>query len=431
MAAFGEKAGRLADRPKHRCSSGSRRKTALIARPYPQYRERLADDAFTARRDAAADRLVDAVLPTSAEEIWRYSRIDLLDLGRYATVAAATCTIELPDDAAAAGVVVRRLVDLSTLSPSALAEALAGVGELIADDADAIATLATATLSEIVLIDVPAGAIVTTPIRLHHHIGDSGAVVSVRIVVRSGSNSDVTIIERATSSDVASLFLPITELHVAQAARLRFVTVQTLGSDMWQLARQASRTAKDASLSTMAVALGGSYARVRTDAAIVGRGGHTELLAVYFGEADQMHDFRTVQQHIAPNSTSDLLFKGAVGDKARSVYSGLIHIGPEARGTVANQTNRNLILSADASAESVPNLEIENNEVKCSHASAVGPIDDDHRYYLESRGVPDVLAERLIVLGFFADLLDRIPDPALRDQLVAAVEKKFDRRVEA
>jgi Fe-S cluster assembly protein SufD len=122
------------------------------------------------------------------------------------------------------------------------------------------------------------------------------------------------------------------------------------------------------------------------------------------------------------------VFKGAVKDSSRSVYSGLIRIGEDARGTVANQTNRNLLLSPDAGAESVPNLEIENNDVKCSHASAVGPIDEDHRYYLESRGVPSDVAERLIVLGFFAELLERIPDVALRAELSASVTAKFDRR---
>lgn len=337
------------------------------------------------------------------------------------SIAGSGCSVELPDDAVAAGVVVRRLSELTDADASS-------VGELVPDSFDGLVLLAVATLSDVVLIDVPAGAVVSTPIRIHHHITADGAVISTRVVVRSGSNSDVTVIERATSDDVFSLFLPISELLLAPSARLRYVTVQELGPRMWQLAMQSSRAGTDSTLSTMAVALGGSYARLRSDASIIGRGAHNELLAVYFGEGHQMHDFRTVQSHIAPNSTSDLLFKGAVEDSAQSVYSGLIHIGEKAKGTIANQTNRNLLLSANASAESVPNLEIENNEVKCSHASAVGPIDEDHRYYLESRGVPADVAERLIVLGFFADLLDRIPDDALRDQLITAVEAKFDRR---
>ena len=120
-----------------------------------------------------------------------------------------------------------------------------------------------------------------------------------------------------------------------------------------------------------------------------------------------MHDFRTMQDHAAPRTTSDLLFKGAVGDTANSVYTGLIRVRPGAAGTNAFQTNRNLVLSEGAHADSVPNLEIEENDVKCSHASAVGPVDEDQQYYLESRGVPTDVAERLIVLG----LLRRDPRP--------------------
>ena len=225
--------------------------------------------------------------------------------------------------------------------------------------------------------------------------------------------------------DVASLYLPVVELDVAEAARLRYIGVQALGPDAWQVGYCASRTARDASLRTMAVALGGDYARLRTDARMHGQGAYNELLAVYFGERAQMHDFRTIQDHAAPKSRSELIFKGAVTDKSSSVYSGLIRIAPEGKGSVANQTNRNLILSDDAAAESVPNLEILNNDVKCSHASSVGPIDEDSRYYLESRGVPPDVAERLIVLGFFADLLDRIPDAEMVAQLIAAVAAKF------
>ena len=122
-----------------------------------------------------------------------------------------------------------------------------------------------------------------------------------------------------------------------------------------------------------------------------------------------MHDFRTLQDHAAPATTTDLLFKGAVQDRGRSVYSGLIRVRPGARGTNAFQTNRNLVLSEGARADSVPNLEIDENDVGCSHASAVGPVDEEQRFYLESRGVPPEVADRLIVLGFFGEVLDRLP----------------------
>ena len=140
-----------------------------------------------------------------------------------------------------------------------------------------------------------------------------------------------------------------------------------------------------------------------------GAGASGDLLSAYFGSGEQILDFRTYQDHAAPDTTSNLLYKGAVGDSARSVYTGLIRVRPNARGTNAFQTNRNLKLSDDAWAESVPNLEIENNDVRCSHASAVGPVDPEQVFYLESRGVPTPVAERLIVSGFFDEVIDKLP----------------------
>jgi len=138
-----------------------------------------------------------------------------------------------------------------------------------------------------------------------------------------------------------------------------------------------------------------------------------------------MHDFRTMQDHVGPKTTSDLLFKGAVEDRARSVYTGLIRVRKGAAGTNAFQTNRNLVLSEGAHANSVPNLEIDESDVSCSHASAVGPIDEEQRYYLESRGIPSEAAERLIVLGFFDDILGRAPVPGVDRVLREAVTGKL------
>jgi Fe-S cluster assembly protein SufD len=139
-----------------------------------------------------------------------------------------------------------------------------------------------------------------------------------------------------------------------------------------------------------------------------------------------MLDFRTLQDHDAPWTRSDLLFKGAVEDSARSVYSGLVRLRPPAQKASATQTNRNLVLSEGASAESIPNLEIEANDVRCSHASTVGPIDEDQLYYLESRGIPPEEAERLIVLGFFDDVFARLPVSALTRRLRSTVIEKLE-----
>ena len=221
-----------------------------------------------------------------------------------------------------------------------------------------------------------------------------------------------------------SMVVPLTEVHVAADARLDLVTVQQLGAAAWQVGSLVADVAQQGDLRVGLVGLGGEYARLRTDCTLAGRGANGDLLAAYFGDGDQTLDFRTFQHHDAPDTTSNLLFKGAVGGHSRSVYTGLIRVDKQARGTNAYQTNRNIKLSDDAWAESVPNLEIENNDVHCSHASAVGPIDEEQRFYLESRGVPTAEAERLIVAGFFDEVFGAFPVDR-RSDLEARVGRKL------
>ena len=248
-----------------------------------------------------------------------------------------------------------------------------------------------------------------------------------RLVIDAGANSDVTVVERFTSAAGDTvLAVPVLQVRAAQAARVSYLGVNELADTAWQIGHQQAVGDRDSMVTLGTVALGGHYARVRTEARISGAGGSTRQVALYFAGGDQMHDFRTIQDHDAPHTTSDLLFKGAVQDRSRSVYTGLIKIRKHARGTSAFQTNRNLTLSAGAWAESVPNLEIETNDVKCSHASAVGPIDPEQRFYLESRGIPTQIAERLIVLGFFDEVLDQLPVGPLADDLRRRVSAKLD-----
>ncbi|MGH9121564.1 MAG: SufB/SufD family protein, partial [Acidimicrobiales bacterium] len=267
------------------------------------------------------------------------------------------------------------------------------------------------------------GDLGTRPVVVINCVEAEGAAVFPRLVVEMGRSSRATVVEVFASADVASLVVPVTHLFLAPNADLSYLNLQAVGPAVWQIGLQVSQVGRDARLTSAAVALGGDYARLRTDSALVGEGCSSRLLAVYFGSGQQMHDFRTLQAHRAPHTTSNLLYKGAVANRARSVYSGLIRVEKGARATTAFQTNRNLVLHEGAHADSVPNLEIEDNDVRCSHASAVGPIDADQRFYLESRGVPTRVAERLIALGFLDDALAGIPvggamDP-IRRQLAA------------
>jgi Fe-S cluster assembly protein SufD len=399
-----------------------------------------------ARRAEAFERFAATPLPTDAEEVWRYSRIADLELERYTAAPPAPADAGVPAEmqpvldavgeraglvVARNGAVVHRELDDALAAEGVVLGGLDDVAdgaELLGatgGEQDAFTALNEAFLAGAVVIDVPRGVVIERPIVVLEWIDADGAAVLPRTIVRVGEAGQATVVDVLASPEVDAFVAPIVELQVGQAANLRWLGVQDLGRRVWHVGYHISRVGRDATLSSADVVIGGDYARLRTDSRLVGQGGTSNLQAVYFGDGGQMHDFRTLQDHDAPRTTSDLLFKGAVEDQAQSVYSGLIRIRKGAAGTTAYQTNRNLVLSQGAHADSVPNLEIEENDVRCSHASAVGPIDEDQRYYLESRGVPTDVAERLIVLGFFEDIFERTPVPGLRELLRGAVAAKL------
>jgi Fe-S cluster assembly protein SufD len=294
-------------------------------------------------------------------------------------------------------------------------------------------TVLNAALARPVAVTVAPGVRPPGPIVVVHRSDADGSATFPRTLVRVGANAEAVIVEIAWSGDIDALTVPVTEIDVADGARVRYLHLQQLGSKVWQTGLQASRVGRDATLTSVAIAVGGDYARLRTDSALVSPGGTTELLAVYFGTGTRMVDFRTTQDHRAPKTTSRLLYKGAVANRSRAVYSGLIRVEKGARGTNAFQTNRNLVLHEGAHAESVPNLEIEDNDVRCSHASAVGPISEDQRFYLESRGVPADVADRLVTLGFLEEVLDQLGIDAVAADVRATLATMLDEaeRVEA
>ena len=368
-----------------------------------------ADDA--ALRVQALERAAAMPLPTPEEEVWRYSRIKELQLADF-TPAATTTTVT--------GVASPVTLDRSAPSTDL-------------DDAVDVFHLLNVAFGSPIVLRIPAGHVVAEPIVVSHHISVGGpsdgarGAAFPRLVIEVGEDAEVTVVEQFTSDDGdRSLVVPRLEVHAAQAARFRYLGVNLLADSTWALGHQRAVGDRDSTMLLATVALGGDYARVRTEAHAVGQGASTRQIALYFADGEQMHDFRTMQDHAAPKTTSDLLFKGAVLDHAKSVYTGLIRIRPNAKGSVAFQTNRNLTLSEGSWAESVPNLEIETNDVKCSHASTVGPIDEEQRFYLESRGIPPEVAERLVVLGFFDEVLEQLPVGPLASELRARVGAKLD-----
>jgi Fe-S cluster assembly protein SufD len=298
---------------------------------------------------------------------------------------------------------------------------------------DAFTTLHDAFLAGGAYVKVPRGVAVDKPIVVLHWSEGDGLASFPHTLVVAEDGAQVTVFDRYGSTDtkvggVGHVVDAVVELLIGDNAHVRYLSVQEHGPHTWQVALQRAHLGRDASLKSSVVALGGSYARLRSESLLAGSGAESDLTAVYFGDGHQMLDFRTLQDHDAPNTRSDLLFKGAVEDTAQSVYSGLIRIRPDAEKSVAFQTNRNLVLTEGADARSVPNLEIEASDVKCSHASTVGPVDEDQLYYLATRGVPPEEAERLIVLGFFDDVFERLPVPSLVAPLRRSVVEKIEHR---
>ncbi len=401
-----------------------------------------------------------SAMPTESEEVWRYSPIDELDLESFTPIAAGSAALSEAGAAFSDSMASR----LGTLSghvtvhngrPGAFGVSgaggtfgfggtadLAGAADLLGSvqiGGDALVRLNDAFMPDAAIVDVPAGVLVPHPILIVHwcdgaETGSTGSAAFPRSAIRLGANAEASVIEifAGPPEAVRSLVVPVTELTAGDGARMSYVSLQVLSDSVWSIARLSGAAEKDATLRTFTVGLGADYDRVRTDIAARGRGAHCEILSAYVGNGTQVHDIRTLQDHVAPRTTSELLCQGAVAGHSRSVYSGLIRVHRGAVRTDARQTNHNLVLDEGAHADSVPNLDILENDVKCSHASTVGPIDEDQRYYIESRGVAPEVAEGLIVQGFFDAIIDRGPVAAatalLQDEVHARLDTAFGNR---
>lgn len=389
------------------------------------------------RRIAALSAAAESPAPSAEAEEWRYSPIGDLAFESYQPQLGAPTQAgaNRPDGQAAAisiadGWIVSIDVDPGWVAKGlAIAEVDTAARELSVPDAGRFDHLHLAYSPSTLDISVPAGLAVTEPIVITSHLstGDQAPAAFPHVRVRTGADAEVTVVEHQTS-DGAGLSVPLVELTAASASRLRHIVVQQLHRDTWQLGRLVSTAADQSTLTSGIAAFGGGYARVRTDTSLDGRGATGNLVAVYYGDQEQIHDFRTYQHHRGPGTLSDLLFKGTVDDSAGSIYTGLIEIHEEGAGSNAHQTNRNVKLSEDAWAWSVPNLEIRNNDVRCSHASTVSPVDIDQQFYLQARGVPPTVADRLIVAGFFDEVLQRLPDPSVVTLVRSLISEKLDRR---
>ncbi len=277
-----------------------------------------------------------------------------------------------------------------------------------------------------IFLYVPRDLEVSLPLRAV--IGLHGAPTDFsRILIVVEPGAQVTFIDERLADDAlgAAFHNGTVEVYLKENARLTYIALQNWGRYMWNFTHERAFVDRDSTLDWVVVGMGSGVTKTFLEVALIGRGATAYMSGVFFFDGQQHADYDTEQDHIAPHTKSDLLYKVALKDRARSVWQGMIRAHPGAQKTDAYQANRNLILSPHARADSIPGLEIMANDLRCTHGATVGQINDEELFYLMSRGLSRPVATRLIVEGFFAPVLDRIPVPDIRRQANALIHRKL------
>lgn len=292
-----------------------------------------------------------------------------------------------------------------------------------------LAALHGAFVSGGTVVYVPEGVEVDLPLATFRWLDLEGVALFPHTLLIAGPYSKVTYIEEcaspANAQDRLTMNCGVAEIIAEEGANVRYAIVQEWGRHVFHYQAARVFAQKDAQIQSLLVTLGAKVARSDVETDLQAEGSNSEMLGIYLGDSNQHFDHYTYQLHQAPHAGSDLLYKGALKDRARSVFRGMIRVMPGAQGTDAYQTNRNLILSEDAHADSLPNLEIEADDVRCSHGATVGQQDEQQIFYLMSRGLTRETAEKLIVSGFFEEVLARVPVEWLHRRLTSVIERKL------
>jgi Fe-S cluster assembly protein SufD len=273
---------------------------------------------------------------------------------------------------------------------------------------------------------VPRGVAIDLPFRSFAVDTNTGQATFTHslIVVEESAEAFFVDAFQSETQDEATFTSAVVELIVRQNGKLRYVQVQDWGRHVWNFMTERSVLARDAELKSLQVTLGSKFTKNSIGSHLRGENALAEMLGIFFADGDQFFDHHTWQLHESPYATSDLEFKGALKEHSRSVYSGLIKVFEGAQRTDAYQQNRNLVLSREARADTIPNLEIGANDVRCTHGATVSQVEEEHLFYLESRGIPRSEAQKLIVEGFFRPVIDRIPVAEIQDFIEGAIAQK-------
>jgi len=306
---------------------------------------------------------------------------------------------------------------------------------LVPEGYDKFAALSAATFSGGSFLYVPRGVEVEVPIQSYRWLDVAGSI-SPRTLIVVEEGAVVTYIDEYASvpGEEPAFSNGAVELYVGDGANLRYVSLQNWERNVLHFNTIRSQAGRDSRIDSLVVSFGAQLSRTNVEAGLTAPGSDSEMLGLYFADNDQVIDHHTLQDHLSPNAHSDLLYKGALRDESLTVFSGLIRVEPGAQKTDAYQTNRNVILGTDdAMAVSLPNLEIMADDVKCSHGSTTGQVDEVELFYLMSRGIPRREAEKLVVFGFFGEVTSRVTLKGLKEKLDKAIEGKiglgFENRV--
>jgi len=278
-----------------------------------------------------------------------------------------------------------------------------------------------------VLIHVPAGVRLTEPIKVELPLDENGSVVYWRtlIVLEEGAEAEVWEHSGSAGDETDALLNSVVELHVGQAATLRYVSTQDISERAWIFSSQRAQVERDARLDWTALGFGSARGKVRMETKLAGPGSEARVTGGYASGPGQHLDYDTTQEHAAPNTFSDLAFRGVLAAGSTAVWRGMIRVDPGAQGTDAFQESRNLLLSPEAHADAIPGLEIEADDVRCTHAAAIAQIDRDQLFYLTSRGLDPATAKQVIIEGFLESLVERLAEGPVRDEVSAALERRL------
>jgi Fe-S cluster assembly protein SufD len=370
-------------------------------------------------------------LPDTTQEAWRFTDLRGFDPDSFVDGTTAPSTsgkamLEIDVGGLAVvngGVQIQKTPDGITFEPLETHERLA---TLVGTD-DKFTAHNAAAWQHGLLVRVPKGVVVEQPLYVRIVNSTEGGSHFFRLLVIAEPESRFSLIEEyaSTSPDLPAYSNVAVELFVEAGAKLEYVSLQNLSRETWHFAAHHARVERDGELDWVAGGFGSKKGKTRIQNDLAGPGATSRVTGAYFADGTQHLDYDTFQEHIAPHTTSDFAFKGALRDSATTVWRGMIRVERDAQKTNAYQENRNLLLSKDAHADSIPGLEILANDVRCTHGATLGQVDREQLFYLMARGLSRSEAERLIVRGFFQDVLDRIELEPVRDALASALEARI------